>query len=109
MKKTYPATTPLLAEPQQRFVITHPFHPWRGREVERVDLRRYKGDDLLYFYDDGGFLVSVRREWTNLAETDPFKELALNKECFRTDDLIRLADLVEGLSSSQSHRGEGQP
>jgi len=81
--------------PRRRFRITHPFHPWRGREFEVVDVRRWCGDDWLYYYDDEGVLLGVREGWTDLCEHDPFLEISDGRALFRVTDLSRLALLID--------------
>jgi hypothetical protein len=65
-------------------------------------MRRFDGEDLLYFYDDAGWLTSVRRSWTDTAESHPFLELAGGRACFRVDHLLALASLVEGAREAEA-------
>jgi hypothetical protein len=83
----------------RRFRFTHPFHPLRGRDFERVDHRSSWGDDWLYFYDDEGRLRSVRAGWTDAGGADPFVEVSAGRSLFRVVDLLRLVELVEEMSS----------
>ena len=39
--------------------MTHPFHPWHGREFELVAYRVNWGQPRVDFYDDRGVLVVV--------------------------------------------------
>lgn len=100
-RRTYPATARVVPESQQRVRVTHPFHPWRGRELEVVDVRRYGGDDLLYSYDDDGWLVSVPRSWTDMGELEPFREWSAGRAQFRLEDLKKLLALVEGIEGAR--------
>jgi len=43
---------------QQRFRVTHPFHPWFGREFALVTYRLNWGDERVYFHDDAGRLTA---------------------------------------------------
>jgi hypothetical protein len=80
---------------RHRFRFTHPFHPLLGREFDIVLRRHSWGFEWVYFHDDDGRLRSVRTSWTDLAEVDPFVVMAAGRSPFRTDDLLRLAELLE--------------
>lgn len=86
-------------ELRSRFRLTHPFHPLRGREFELVEQRGSWGRNWLSFRDDEGHLVAVPSSWTDAQEPDPFVVLAAGRSCFRVDDLLRLAELIEGSKS----------
>jgi len=77
--------------------VTHPFHPWRGREFVFVAGRRTWGEDRVFFFDEDGVQRSVPRAWTDVADVDPFVALAAGRSPFRVEDLIALAGLIDGL------------
>jgi hypothetical protein len=77
--------------------VTHRFHPLFGRELEFVKRRRNWDADRVYVYDDGGELVSLPVEWTDVVAEDPFVVIAAGRCPFRVEDLRELADLVERL------------
>ena len=66
-----------------------------GRELEFVKRRRNWDADRVYVYDDGGELVSLPAEWTDVAAEDPFVVIAAGRCPFRVEDLLKLADLVD--------------
>lgn len=74
-----------------------------------VDIRRFDAEDLLYFYDDAGWLTSVRRSWTDDAETDPLLELSRGQALFRVDDLLALASLIDGSCPPAERERSGEP
>jgi hypothetical protein len=83
--------------------VTHPFHPWFGREFEFVALRNNWGEDRVCFHDEHGELKSLPTAWTDAVESDPFVVVAAGRCPFRVDDLLALADTVARLRSlSQS-------
>jgi hypothetical protein len=75
--------------------VTHPFHPWRGRELCFVAVRQTWGEDRVFFTDDENRLRSLPRAWTDAADVDPFVALAAGRSAFRLEDLLELAELVE--------------
>ena len=77
--------------------MTHPFHPLCGHEFELVTYRKAWGEDRVYFHDGTGRLHRMPTGWTNAAPADPFTVVAAGRCRFRTEDLLRLADVVEGL------------
>ena len=81
----------------QRFRVTHPFHPWVGREFDLVTLRHNWGEDRVYFHDDAGELKSLPTRWTSVFPEDPFVMVAAGRSPFRIGDLRELADLLRRL------------
>jgi hypothetical protein len=77
--------------------VTQPFHPLRGREFELVTCQKAWGEDWVFFRDETGQLRHVPVGWTSVAPPDPFKEAAAGRCRFRTEDLLRLVDLVAKL------------
>jgi hypothetical protein len=77
--------------------VTHPFHPWRGREFPFVAVRQTWGEDRVSFFDDEGVQRSLPRGWTDAADIDPFVVLAAGRSALRVEDLVALADLVAEL------------
>ena len=74
--------------------MTHPFHPWLGREFVFVAVRQTWGEDRVSFFDEDGVQRSLPRAWTDAADLDPFVALAAGRSAFRVVDLVVLADLV---------------
>ena len=77
--------------------MTHPFHPWFGRTFEFVSLRHTWKQHRVFFLLDDGTLTSVPTEWTDMAEPDVFVAAAAGRSMFRPDDLLALAELIDGL------------
>ena len=84
-----------------RVRVTHRFHPLFGGEFEFVKRRRNWTADRVYVFDVDGELLSLPVEWTNLAGDDPFVVVAAGRSPFRTQDLLELAILVQGLGRSR--------
>jgi hypothetical protein len=74
--------------------VTHPFHPWCGREFVFVSVRHTWGEDRVFFFGEDGTQRSLPRAWTDAADPDPFVEMAAGRSPFRVEDLGALADLV---------------
>lgn len=77
--------------------MTHPFHPWVGREFVFVALRQTWGEDRVFFFDDDGTQRSLPSGWTDAAEPDAFVALAGGRSAFRVEDLLVLLQLIDGL------------
>jgi hypothetical protein len=84
--------------------VTHPFHPWVGREFVFVAVRQTWGEDRVFFLDDDGTQRSLPRGWTDAGEVDPFVVVAGGRSPFRVEDLVVLVELLDGLALS----GDGQ-
>jgi hypothetical protein len=63
------------------------------------------GEDRVYFRDESGRLQHVPLGWTSAAPTDIFREVAAGQCRFTSEDLLRLADLVGGLTGGESALG----
>ena len=77
--------------------MTHPFHPWAGREMEFVKRRRNWRADRVYVRDEAGVLASLPAEWTDVVPEDPFVVVASGRAPFQLEGLLALAELVASL------------
>jgi hypothetical protein len=75
------------------FVVTHPFHPLKGREFGLVTYRHNWGEDRVYFHDHAGVLSSIPACWTDVSEKDPFVEIAEGRCVLRFIDAMELVAL----------------
>ena len=95
------------APPSERagrfFRVTHPFHPWLGREFELVVHRRTWGEDRVFFYDEGERLIALPASWTDFVSPDPFVKIAAGRSLFRAADLCELAEQIRSL-----HKKDGE-
>jgi hypothetical protein len=83
---------------RDRFRITHPFHPRRGEELELIRYRRsWGGKGSVDGRTASGQRISLPLSWTDAGAEDPFLTMAGGRSCFRVDDLLRLAALIEQL------------
>ena len=62
-----------------------------------VALQRTWKVDRVFFFGDDGTMQSLPTEWTDVAETDVFVALAAGRSAFRVEDLVALADVIDGL------------
>ncbi len=81
--------------------MTHPFHPLRGQRFEFVDCRSCWGQQRVYYYAGSRQLAYIPAAWTDLAEPDPFVIASQGRAIASADDLLRLADLVRGLTAKE--------
>jgi hypothetical protein len=88
--------------------ITHPFHPFSGRQLSCVGERynRY-GMRLLLQIDDHS-VCSVPPQWTDVVAPDPEIVLGGQRALFRVVDLLDLAGLVDRLRRPGCRRGENE-
>jgi len=77
--------------------VIHPFHPLSGRDFDLVTYRKAWGEDRVYFHDEAGRLHQMPVGWTSAVEPDAFRTTSAGRCRFRTDDLVRLADLIDRL------------
>ena len=84
-----------------RVRVTHPFHPWAGRELEFVKRRNNWRADRVYVRGETGALVSLPAEWTDAVPEDPFVVVAGGRAPFHLDGLLVLVELVASLASAR--------
>ena len=91
----------LVATSAQLVRITHPFHPFSGRQLVCVGERYNRsGKRLLLRIDDKSF-CSVPPKWTDMSEPDPEVTMGQERALFTVADLMELACLVTRLSSQK--------
>jgi len=78
------------------FEVIHPHHPLLGQRFKLVIYRYNWGEDRVYFHDCSGRLSSIPACWTTAVAADPFVMVAAGRCLFRYEDLVKLADVVEG-------------
>jgi len=76
--------------------VTHPFHPWSGREFVFVAVRQTWAEDWVFFLGADGRWYSFLVGWTDAAGPDVFVTVAAGRCPFRVADLLALARLAEG-------------
>ncbi len=92
----------------QYFTVTHPFHPWCGRRFELIDSRRRWGQWRVYYVTETGCHAYLPASGTDVGPKDPFVEQADGRAIARTEDLLRLTDLIEDLSSKSVKENKPQ-
>jgi hypothetical protein len=91
-------TAPQCDGAEQSFRVTHPFHPWHGRQFELVVYKNAWGEDRVYFYNEQQQLTALPASWTDAIAEDPFVVVSAGRALFRTDDLLELVGLIGRLS-----------
>jgi Family of unknown function (DUF5372) len=56
--------------------------------------------DRVFFFGEDGTLKSLPTSWTDVAEPDVFVVLAAGRSPFRVDDLLALAEIIDGIRQS---------
>ena len=80
--------------------MTHPFHPWSGREFVFVTLMQTWKQDRVYFFGDDGTMQSLPTAWTDAAAPDVFVALSGGRSAFRPDDLLAVAAVLDSLGQA---------
>ena len=80
-------------------MVTHPFHPLRGQEFERVSFPHGRCEQLVCYHNAQGQLRKLPIGWTSLKPVDVFELIAQGRALFRPEDLAVLAALVQQLSA----------
>lgn len=85
--------------------MTHPFHPWHGREFVLLGVRQNWSEDRVFFLAEDGCQYSLPVGWTDVVEPDVFVSVASGRCPFRFADLIALAGLIDGLRGDAETEG----
>ena len=85
--------------------MTHPFHPWVGREFVLVGIRQAWGEDRVFFFDDDGAQRSLPTGWTDVVAPDPFVARSGGRSALRVADLLALGELIDGLRRLTGRQG----
>jgi hypothetical protein len=72
----------------------HPFHPWRGRRFELIDLRPRWGQWRVYYIATEGQVAYLPASWTDAGAVDPFIAQAQGRAIARVEDLLALAKMI---------------
>jgi len=80
--------------------VTHPFHPWCGREFVFLAVRQTWAEDRVFFLDADGRQHSLPVGWTDAGGPDVFVTVAAGRSPFRVADLLALALLLESRPAS---------
>ncbi|MGW1365130.1 DUF5372 family protein [Streptomyces chartreusis] len=75
--------------------VTHPFHPWVGREFTFVDRRMAWDEDRVALADENGEVVSLPAAWTDVDPVDPFVTMAAGRCPFRVAALLAAVALID--------------
>ncbi|CAM3433595.1 hypothetical protein BST27_29980 [Mycobacterium intermedium] len=78
--------------------MTHPFHPWFGREFVFLAVRQTWSEDRVFFLDENARQFSLPVGWTDVVEPDVFVRMAAGRSPFGFADLVELRRLIDGLS-----------
>ena len=98
-KKRARRTAPFVSQLPQKVRITHPFHPLYNKEFGLLGYRRSWRNECVDLHDEKNQVIAVPISWTDAASPDPFVVVAAGRSCFRTEDLVRLVNLIDGLEA----------
>ncbi len=87
--------------------ITHPFHPFSGRDLPCVGERYNRAGRRLLLRVDDVTVCSVPPQWTELVAPDPETVIGERRALFRVADLLELARLVDQLCEREPLRKTG--
>jgi len=88
--------------------ITHPFHPWNGKEFTVIEVRHSRFGDRVWVQADDGRALSMPRQWTSLHTPDAFELASEGRAWFRHDDLAKLVDLIFSIRQRAKEIAEGE-
>jgi Family of unknown function (DUF5372) len=89
-------TAPDANQAKQFFIVTHPFHPWRGQRLELIDYQRRWGQWRVYFLSSAGTTGYLPAAWTDVGPKDPFVEQSQGRAIARVEDLLELVKMTSG-------------
>jgi hypothetical protein len=82
-------------------VITHPFLPTSGQQIDVVGRASHWGEERVLYLNDSGRPQSISVAFTDLCQEDEFRRIAAGRAVFRTGDLLDLCRRLDVLLSGQ--------
>lgn len=82
-------------------MITHPFLPTSGREIEVIGRTSHWGEERVLYLNDSGRAQSISAAFTDICQEDEFRRVAAGRAAFRTCDLLDLCRRLDVLLSGQ--------
>ncbi len=102
------STTPDTTSAAAQVRVTHPYHPLLGQQFVVVAQRSSRHGDRVWYERADGSVATIPREWTDMADSEPFVELAEGRCHFRPADLAELAEhIVRIQGGQQASEGAG--
>ncbi|MGO9720381.1 MAG: DUF5372 family protein [Methylocella sp.] len=92
-----PRNADISAASAQLVRITHPFHPYSGRQLVCVGERYNRAGKRVLLRVDDSTICSVPPQWTDMVSPDPEVVIGQGRAPFRVADLVELARLVTHL------------
>jgi hypothetical protein len=89
--------------------VTHPFHPFSGRQLVCVGERYNRSGKRLLLRVDDRSVCSVPPKWTDISEPDPEVAMGQERALFTLANLLDLVSLVDKLYSRGGVEGNNQP
>jgi hypothetical protein len=94
------STTPDHTNGEQRFTITHPFHPLQGQTFPLLVQSFAWGEERVFFSDpETHQMRSLPLAWTSLAPPDLFLVLAKGQAVLRFEDIQSLVQLLNDVQT----------
>jgi hypothetical protein len=81
----------------QRFQVTHPYHPLFSQEFELYVRAQNWREDRVWFHDADTRLRSLPAGWTSVVPEDVFNILSAGRALFRVEELLELCRLIKEL------------
>jgi hypothetical protein len=85
-------------------LVTHPFHPFRGRQLVCIGERYNRYGKRLLLRVDNERVCSVPPHWTDAVAPDPELLVSGGRSPFLVADLLELADLVARLGRQEPRK-----
>jgi hypothetical protein len=79
-------------------LITHPFHPLKGRRFAILKIRKVAGREVLSLYDEQRGSLPIPRDWTDQAVLSEDAGLIEPAPILDARCLLKLHDLVQTLT-----------
>ena len=83
----------------QRFQVTHPYHPLFSQEFDMVVRAQNWREDRVWFYDSDERLRSLPAIWTSIVPEDVFTAVSAGRALFRVEELLQLCRLIRDCKS----------
>lgn len=81
----------------EKFTITHPFHPMKGKTFGLIERKLVWCDDRILYLDKDSNLRLIQTNFTDIYEEGPFVAISNGRCDITFDSLVSLVNIIKAI------------